>query len=285
MSGAANRPYIADLNAIPTPQELALQQQETFNLDDELAKFTNTEFFDLNEMPEGMAGNSVPYHPGRSSRSGPVGPRAGMPSMHYIAGSYPFTDFSGYEDLLNDDQVVMGPGLQQAPYPPPNTSSSTATSPTTNLMSSPLGLGPANSTSLDPNGASGDEKSRQLAEEDKRRRNTAASARFRVKKKQREQALEQSVKEQTEKNTQLEIIIHQLKMENKWLKNLVTEKNENKDVAELLRKYNDDDSDARSPATRKDGVGTAKVAKGTVDKEKGKETETQDAADANETEI
>ena len=35
-----------------------------------------------------------------------------------------------------------------------------------------------------------EEQSRSMAEDDKRRRNTAASARFRVKKKQREQALE-----------------------------------------------------------------------------------------------
>jgi hypothetical protein len=80
--------------------------------------------------------------------------------------------------------------------------------------------------------------SRVAAEEDKRRRNTAASARFRVKKKQREQALEKSAKEMTEKVTSLENRIQQLETENKWLKNLIMEKNETKeDVADLLKDF------------------------------------------------
>lgn len=70
-----------------------------------------------------------------------------------------------------------------------------------------------------------EDASRVAAEEDKRRRNTAASARFRVKKKQREQALERTAKEMTEKVTVLEGRIQQLETENKWLKNMVLEKN------------------------------------------------------------
>ncbi|KAG8160286.1 hypothetical protein KVR01_009822 [Diaporthe batatas] len=71
-----------------------------------------------------------------------------------------------------------------------------------------------------------EEVSRVAAEEDKRRRNTAASARFRVKKKQREQALEKSAKEMSEKVAALEQKITQLETENQWLKKLVIEKNE-----------------------------------------------------------
>lgn len=70
-----------------------------------------------------------------------------------------------------------------------------------------------------------DDLSRVAAEEDKRRRNTAASARFRVKKKQREQALERTAKEMTDRVAQLESKIAQLEMENGWLKNLIMEKN------------------------------------------------------------
>lgn len=72
-----------------------------------------------------------------------------------------------------------------------------------------------------------EEQSRLVVEEDKRRRNTAASARFRVKKKQREQALERAVHEATEAKSSLEVRVTQLEMENRWLKNLLTEKNEN----------------------------------------------------------
>ncbi|KAL2848158.1 hypothetical protein BJY01DRAFT_161215 [Aspergillus pseudoustus] len=71
-----------------------------------------------------------------------------------------------------------------------------------------------------------EESSRRAAEEDRRRRNTAASARFRMKKKQREQALERTVRETTEKNATLEARVAQLEMENRWLKNLLTEKHE-----------------------------------------------------------
>lgn len=67
---------------------------------------------------------------------------------------------------------------------------------------------------------------RGAAEEDRRRRNTAASARFRQKKKQREQVLERTVRETTEKNAALEARVAQLEMENRWLKNLLTEKHD-----------------------------------------------------------
>ena len=66
---------------------------------------------------------------------------------------------------------------------------------------------------------------RVLAEEDKRRRNTAASARFRVKKKQREQALEQKTQELEKAKHTLEQRVGQLETENEWLRGLVVEKN------------------------------------------------------------
>ena len=102
-----------------------------------------------------------------------------------------------------------------------------------------------------------EDASRLAAEEDKRRRNTAASARFRVKKKQREQNLERTAKEMSDKASALEARIGQLEMENKWLKSLITEKTENKDdIAELWRKFTKESADARSTSERKDGVGT-----------------------------
>ncbi|KAG0243209.1 hypothetical protein BGX31_011018 [Mortierella sp. GBA43] len=62
------------------------------------------------------------------------------------------------------------------------------------------------------------------AEEDKRRRNTAASARFRFKKKLREQALEQTAKEQALRAETLEARVKELEMEVKWLRGLIVEK-------------------------------------------------------------
>ncbi|KAI8069250.1 hypothetical protein BC940DRAFT_272410 [Gongronella butleri] len=62
-------------------------------------------------------------------------------------------------------------------------------------------------------------------EEDKRRRNTAASARFRMKKKQREHALQQTVQEMTQRTEQLEERCKELELEAKWLRALLVEKN------------------------------------------------------------
>jgi len=66
-----------------------------------------------------------------------------------------------------------------------------------------------------------EEIGRIAAEEDKRRRNTLASARFRAKKKLREQALEKDHKEMSVKIEKLENRIKELELENKWLRNLV----------------------------------------------------------------
>jgi hypothetical protein len=46
--------YLEDLNAIPSPYDRAVQQQQqqhgSFNLDAELSLFTNTEFFDFDNF-------------------------------------------------------------------------------------------------------------------------------------------------------------------------------------------------------------------------------------------
>ncbi|KAI7868340.1 hypothetical protein BDF14DRAFT_1683243, partial [Spinellus fusiger] len=56
---------------------------------------------------------------------------------------------------------------------------------------------------------------------DKRRRNTAASARFRIKKKLREQNLQRSASEMSEKAQRLESRVKELEKEIQWLKSLV----------------------------------------------------------------
>lgn len=95
------------------------------------------------------------------------------------------------------------------------------------------------------------------AEEDKRRRNTAASARFRVKKKQREQALEKAAKDMTDKMQALEGRVHQLETENKWLRGLLTEKSDGKVIDGEAEKHIEKVSDEQIAESRTDGVGTA----------------------------
>jgi type IV secretory pathway VirB10-like protein len=109
---------------------------------------------------------------------------------------------------------------------------------------------------------SAEEAGRHMAEEDKRRRNTAASARFRVKKKQREAALEQTVKETTHKNDILEARVSQLELENHWLRGLIMEKNgadeqSEQDISDMFKKFlASQKADTSSTSDLKHGVGT-----------------------------
>lgn len=76
---------------------------------------------------------------------------------------------------------------------------------------------------VDTGNPEADAKANRLAiEEDKRRRNTAASARFRIKKKQREAALEMSARELESQVHELKQENERLRTENEWLRRLIT---------------------------------------------------------------
>ncbi|GAA5881519.1 hypothetical protein JCM16303_005688 [Sporobolomyces ruberrimus] len=77
---------------------------------------------------------------------------------------------------------------------------------------------------INTEGMTEEELNNLAIEEDKRRRNTAASARFRVKKKQREQALEQTAQELRDRVAALEQDVETLRTENGWLRGLITDK-------------------------------------------------------------
>jgi hypothetical protein len=169
-------------------------------------------------------------------------------------GDFQFSDFNPFPSTFSESGLPPAPiQTSQAHY----TSSPAAGSPTS-AVAPPSGTKrKSDSISASPSDAqSFEEASRLAAEEDKRRRNTAASARFRVKKKQREQALERSAKEMSDKVAALEGRINQLETENKWLKNLITEKNDSKeDIAVLWKKFNAE-NEQRKASERKSGVGT-----------------------------
>jgi Basic region leucine zipper len=230
--------YINDLNTIPQPYDQDLLPSDDLNLDQELALFTNADFtnFDsLGSLPDGALNFDLGDH-NKSSNN----------------------DFK-YEDLLasatspsTDTQPPNAAYFPNFPHPiqpaPPNPAHSQGAnfSPSDGSSSLPqdslshsAGLKPKGDpiTSASQQQPPPEQHSRLAAEEDKRRRNTAASARFRVKKKQREQALERTVKEVNDKNTALEAKVDQLEMENKWLKNLITEKNGKQTKEEIAEAY------------------------------------------------
>jgi len=97
-------------------------------------------------------------------------------------------------------------------------------------------------------------------------RNTAASARFRAKKKKREASLERASNERRALVSTLEGRVKELEEENRWLKNLVWEKRDVREEKEKelrrLRKRDGGDSsvdgegEGKREGDRNDGVGT-----------------------------
>ena len=81
-----------------------------------------------------------------------------------------------------------------------------------------------------------------------------------MKKKQREQALEKTAKELTDKVTALEGKIDRLQQENGWLRSLVVEKKGEEDLAENFQKFRRSSEEVedgdRSTNGKKKGVGT-----------------------------
>jgi hypothetical protein len=155
-------------------------------------------------------------------------------------------------------------GSNQAPIQPAPISApkKVAPAPPASVMSPSTPAGPKRKNTQKSTQESAEEASRNMAEEDKRRRNTAASARFRVKKKQREAALEQTVKETNEKNDVLASRVSQLELENHWLRGLIMEKNgtdeqTEQDISDMFKKFlASQKPDASSPSDLKHGVGT-----------------------------
>lgn len=184
-----------------------------------------------------------------------------MADFDLFAGDFQFTDFTNFSAAPILDTSMPGLSQPQQPHYP----LSTTYAPQPNALS-PLSYDDSASKKRKVEEMSAgtpmqnlDEHARIHAEEDKRRRNTAASARFRVKKKQREQALEKTAKEMSDRVQQLEARIGQLETENTWLKSLITEKSAGKssssDIKAMLSKHEEQKAGRSSPA-HTEGVGT-----------------------------
>lgn len=281
--------YLEDLNAIPSPYDQAQQQQQdSFNVDAELALFTNTEFFDFDKFGDlnlptfdGVEDSSIQ----RDSTSTDQNPDVKfLDLLNDGLGDIPDYPTPNFNTADPSQTMQMHHAsfnsLPQLPNPALNAPAPSQPSPITAQPSAAPTSAPARQASTPAPGSgrktstrktdplSVEEAARIAAEEDKRRRNTAASARFRVKKKLREQALERTVKETTEKNNALEARVSQLELENRWLKNLITEKNggdtaegiqqSETEIAEMFKKFlaSQKPEDERRASESKIGVGT-----------------------------
>lgn len=206
---ASAYPDISHLNTLPSEYDMSLQQPAAnLDLETDLSLFTDGEFFnfDMGDMGD---------HPRIAYAHQPMSQPASAHPNAYSNGEY--SEFS----LLSHGQSLPGQGNMK-PYSPANSAEHTASS------SPHIGeKRKASAASPDAKGSPAEETNdpaRDAAEEDKRRRNTAASARFRVKKKQREQAMEKTAKEMTDRVTFLENRVGALESENKILRDLLTDK-------------------------------------------------------------
>ncbi|KAH7094645.1 hypothetical protein FB567DRAFT_8467 [Paraphoma chrysanthemicola] len=261
--------YVANLNQLSPPQGLL---DEPASSEEDFSAFLNNEFFDVNNGPipnfdspidldvDLATEQSTQPNLGGTSRKHSIHASV-EPNMEFnLNGDFQFTDFNNFgPNPILDPSMPSLPHPQQNHYPLTNSYASPASSisPVTSGFDQSAkkrkldSVAPVAQPSLD-------ETVRVAAEEDKRRRNTAASARFRVKKKQREQALEQTAKEMSDKAARLEQKVQQLETENAWLKGLITEKSGGKhsttDLKALLSKH--EEAAGRSSPTHTDGVGT-----------------------------
>ncbi|KAI1911432.1 hypothetical protein LOZ65_006164 [Ophidiomyces ophidiicola] len=232
--------YLNDLNAVPSLfEQTAQQDHELCDVSADLALFTNAEFLDYDSKGDmsdraPVAFADAPAHADAASAQ----------SMNYL-------------DMLSDFSIpsYQYPPPPMVPVPAPAYSIAPPvqpiSKPVTSLSPGPVDLSlvqlaqpriqPNNGAKRKQDSPILDESARLAQEEDKRRRNTAASARFRVKKKEREKTLERTVKDVTSKNTALEARVSELELENRWLKNLITEKNgtflSDNEISSLLNKF------------------------------------------------
>ena len=245
--------YLNNLNTLTSPYDQEPFPADELDISQDLAMFTNTDFthFDIPSLPEDASFNfdldenknnphNVKYQdllsgpsPGQNHQVPHIDASVAEPTHYYSTYNTPI-------------QPAPAQGFG-------NTSTNTSPSVQTATGSKRKGEA-AEANTLSP-----EDKSRVAAEEDKRRRNTAASARFRVKKKQREQTLEKTVKEVQEKNSKLEAKVTQLEMENKWLKDLITEKNgisSKEEMAAAYQQYRKESEEREVSSEHSTGVGT-----------------------------
>ncbi|GAB0135503.1 hypothetical protein EsDP_00003839 [Epichloe bromicola] len=248
--------YLRDLNTISPQDTTAAAAEDGFNMEDDLALFTNTQFFDFDSgQNTDFQAQPVKIDVETAARqnsiaSGDVTPAqttiGDIPSLDFMSSDFNFTDFNntyvappmnGFQDVAQGFHPPLQPSHAQVqiPHQQPQFRQGHARA-GDKRKSEAMSAAPVAASTPVGQQMNFEESSRVAAEEDKRRRNTAASARFRIKKKQREQALEKSAKEMNDKVTALENKVSQLETENKWLKNLLVEKNEGSDDITALCK-------------------------------------------------
>ncbi|RPB14675.1 hypothetical protein P167DRAFT_572400 [Morchella conica CCBAS932] len=241
---------LQDLNALPLPSTDIDDTDVAFNPDD-LAIFTNTRFFDFDIGPDDRRNhNREGGETGRTDLIDPELKNGGMDFLNdfdpYGYDTYPFGPTQPSPSSPNIDRSftpsTISPSTRNRPVqplapppPPPTAPQSEASSPgqspypsRSNMRARKASTASSSDHIQSPSSEQfGDESVSRVGaavDEDKRRRNTAASARFRVKKKEKEAQLAKDAKDAAEKVRLMEARIKKLEEQNEWLKSLLLEK-------------------------------------------------------------
>ncbi|KAM7199562.1 hypothetical protein V8F33_004373 [Rhypophila sp. PSN 637] len=280
-------PYLRDLNHEVIEDAAAYPPISEEQLSKELDLFTNTAFFDIDagQTTDFQAPPVKPdsYEPASATSDvSPVLDDFSTGNLDFLNSDFGYTDFSSnytsptipaFPEQLNLQPIQPNPHTAYPSHVSPHQQPGYVPNAGAPVPPQRTGIGEKRKAEqIGVTNSSGrilslEEQSRLAAEEDKRKRNTAASARFRVKKKQREQALEKSAKDMADKVTKLEERISLLETENRFLKSLVTEKHGGgtdeilkKFVKELSGKGDAHSEDERSSSSRGSTSSASSVA-------------------------
>lgn len=175
---------------------------------------------------QNLLGNSVPEN--ASANSSPVPfTTPQIPSQVYFNSN---GNGNGNDNQNFGDMFLSNLLNEQMPQLTNSTSSFSSAALSPNLNQN---LSPSYSDETFTNNSTGGQTPTNASEYDKRRRNTAASARFRIKKKIKEQQMESKISQLNSVIKDYELKIQQFDMENKLLRNLIIEKGTRKSEDEL----------------------------------------------------
>lgn len=177
-------------------------------------------------------GNSIPENPSTNSSPLPYHNTPKLPSQNYYGNSHVNGNGQGHAQGQAQGQGFFLGNLLDEQIPQLTSSSSSflsaALSPNLNQT-----ISPNYSDETLTNTSTGGQTPNNASEFDKRRRNTAALARFRIKKKIKEQQMESKIQQLNNVIKDYELKIQQFDMENKLLRNLILEKGTRKSEDEL----------------------------------------------------
>lgn len=188
---------------------------DTLSLDDNLTVSMDSQVFNFDSDQDTNV-QAPPVKVGIGGQSAATSVMGDLAGLELMSADFNFNNFTGH-------------------YPAPTPAVYAAPDPRQQLVSQISDDGELDVSHNAARPMSFEEVPQVAVEEDKRRRNTTASARSRVKKKQKTQAVEESVKANREKVEVLEGRVKELEAENTWLKDLILEKNKtNQNTSRLL---------------------------------------------------